>query len=115
MFIEILCPGQVHEVQEILGNAGSVGLFLAVGVHALRKRTVAEQVGVRIGVAEVQIRLLGLIADLSEQLVDLRGGNISPAGFLEIRSGDVVVKRTPGAARLELNRTAAEGATIGLD
>src|SRR5207244_12640132 len=98
-----------------LGGVRGVASVLAVRVHALGNRAVAEQVRVRIGVAEVQIRLLSLIADLSEQLVDLRSGYISPAGFLEIRPGNEVVKGTPCATRLELNRTAAEGATIGLD
>src|SRR3954453_2535112 len=112
MFIQTLRACQVHEVQQVLRDVGCVALFLAVAVHALGNRAVAEQVGVRIGVAEVQISLLGLITDLSEQLVDLRGGNIAPAGFLEIRTGYEVIKWTPCAARLELNRTAAERATI---
>ena len=63
-----LRAGEVHEVQQVVGEVGRVALLPPVVEHAQRRRAVAEQARIGVGVAQVQVGPVVLPAHFSEGL-----------------------------------------------
>ena len=68
-----LCAGEVHEVQQVVGEVGRVALLAPVVEHAQRRCAVAEQARIGVGVAQIHVGPVVLPARLSETLPDRCG------------------------------------------
>src|ERR1700683_107461 len=66
------------------------------------------------GVAQIDIRAVGLPAKLAETLPDARRRHITPAGLIEKIAGEKVVERAELTASLTLEGMAAEGTAVSL-
>ena len=110
-----LRAGEIHEIEKILGEVRRVGRRTAVGQHAKRGCTVAVQVGIRIGVAQVDVGLVVLPAHLAESLIDPGRRHVAPARLVEVAAGQEVIKWAGLPAGLPLERAPPEGAPIGLE
>ena len=94
MFTQELGGGEIDEIQQIVREVGRVTGFAPIVQHAQRHRAIAVQARIGVGIAQVDIGLVVLPADLAETLVDTACGIVAPAGFVEILRGGKII---PGA------------------
>src|ERR1700757_310859 len=104
-----LRAGEIHEVEEILGDVRRVTGLTPIRQHARRNGAVAVQAGIRIRVAQVEIGSVVLPADLAEALPEPRGRVVPPTRFIEVSCGQKIIEVADGATRLRLEGPPAEG------
>ena len=110
-----LRAGEVHEVQQVVGEVGRVALLPPVVEHAQRRRAVAEQARIGVGVAQVQVGPVGLPTHLPEGLPEDGRGHVAPAALVEVLNGAKVIERPARTSALPLERATAEGAATGFE
>src|ERR1700692_778799 len=87
-----LSTGEVHKVEKVMGEVRRVARLAPKVEQAHGGRTVAEQDGVGVGIAQVDVGLVVLPPYLAESLIHLGARAVAPAGLIEIRTGQKIVE-----------------------
>ncbi len=106
---------EIHEIQEIRGEIRRIARLAPVRQHALRRRAVPVETGIRVAVAEVDVGPLVLPAGFAEALPDPRGRQIPPPALVEEGRGQEIVEIAELSAGLAFEGAPTEGAPGGLE
>src|ERR1700720_4351164 len=110
-----LRPGKIYEIEQVRREVRRVARLASVVEHAHGRGAVAIEAGVGIGVAQIDIGLVVLPADLAEALIDAGRGVIAPTGLVKVIAGQKIIEVAELTAGSPFERAPSERSAVRLE